>query len=367
MFRSGPAHDQLSPASGMIVIRVVMAEMGVVVAVDLALRDRRRSLAEQRQRRIPPGAVALVAALPGDRRQCLQHDPVGQRRGDVGVIVRRADLDHVHPDHRQLEAQPAYRVQQLPGRQSAGLRGSGARRMTRVADVDVDGQEDTLALVGRDRRGVGQTGIEPAVHHLGHLEAAHVLLGHPLQGLRWRPVAAQPDLQEPVAPQRAGLDQPTHRLPVPPERTELDVTGVGMGVEVDHRHPAVAEHVRAALGVGIGDRVITAEDDRDRTGSGGLLDGGLQRRQGHLDVAGVHLDVPGVIDVQVQQTVGPQRQRRPGPVMREVVGHPDRLRSEPGAGPIGRTAVERSADDHHIGVGVGIRFVEIAAAGRRER
>ena len=41
--------------------------------------------------------------------------------------------------------------------------------------------------------------------------------------------AAQPDLQEPVAAQRTGLDEPAHRLPVAPQRAELDVAGVGVG------------------------------------------------------------------------------------------------------------------------------------------
>ena len=46
--------------------------------------------------------------------------------------------------------------------------------------------------------------------------------------------------------------------------------------------------------------------------------------------------------------------------MAEVVGHPDRLRPEPGAWPVRGAAVERGAEDHHVGVGVRGRVVEVA-------
>ena len=337
-----------------------------MVAVDLALRDRRGPLAEQRLRGIPAGAVPLVPALAGDRRQRLEHDPVGQRGGDVGMVVGRRDLDHVHPHHRQLQTDPPDRVEQLAGGQPTRLRGASARGVARVADVDVDGQEHPLALVGGDRERLGQALGEPAVDDLGHLVGAHVLRGHPVQGLRGRPVAAQPDLQEPVPAQRTGLDQPAHRLAVPPQRPELDVPGVGVRVEVDHRHPALAEHVGAALGIRKGDRVVAAEGDRDRAGPDHLLHCGLQRRQRGLDVSGVHLDVTGVIDLQVAQSVGPQGQRGPGSVVRQVVGHPDRLRARTGCRTGRRCRRRTGAQDHHVGVGVRLGLVEVAAPDAEE-
>ena len=67
--------------------------------------------------------------------------------------------------------------------------------------------------------------------------------------------------------------------------------------------------------------------------------------------AGRHLDVTGVEHPQVAQRVDPQREVRPGPVVAEVVGRPDRLRAEPGAGPVRGAAVERRPDDHHVGAG----------------
>ncbi len=44
-------------------------------------------------------------------------------------------------------------------------------------------------------------------------------------------------------------------------------------------------------------------------GPSDLLDGRLQCGQRDLDVTGVHLDVTGVDDAQVDEAVGPQRQR----------------------------------------------------------
>ena len=85
-----------------------------------------------------------------------------------------------------------------------------------------------------------------------------------------------------------------------------------------------------------------------------------------LDVAGVHLDVAGVDDPEVDEAVGAQRQRRARAVVRQVVGHPDRLRTEPGAGPVRGAAVERCAEDHDVGVGIRALVVEVAAVHAEE-
>ena len=119
-------------------------------------------------------------------------------------------------------------------------------------------------------------------------------------------------------------------------------------------------HVGAALGVGVGDRVVPAKGDRYRPGPGHLLHRRLERRQGDLDVAGVHLHITGVVDLRSAQTVGPQCQRRPRSVVWQVVGHPDGLRAEPGAGSVGGAAVERRPQDHDVRVGVAALVVQIA-------
>ena len=200
---------------------------------------------------------------------------------------------------------------------------------------------------------------EPALADLGHLVGPHVLLGHPAEGLRAGPVAAQPHLQEPVAAQGAGLDQPAHRLAVAVERAELDVAGVGVGVEVDHRDPAVPEVTGDAGGVRQRDRVVAAEHQRDGAGRRHGVHGLLQRPERALDLAGRHLDVAGVDDADVLERVDAQGQVRAGAVLRQVVGLPDGHRAEPGARPVGGAAVERRPDDDHVGRGQGVGVVEV--------
>src|SRR5688500_1063669 len=43
--------------------------------------------------------------------------PVRQERRDVRAVIGRGDLDDVHPDERELDRDPAYRVEQLTGGQ----------------------------------------------------------------------------------------------------------------------------------------------------------------------------------------------------------------------------------------------------------
>jgi hypothetical protein len=110
-----------------------------------------------------------------------------------------------------------------------------------IADIDVDGQEHAVAVVGGDRERLGQALPQPAVHDLGHLVGPHLLRGHPVQGFGRGQYPRSPICREPITAYAPGLDQPTHGLAVTPQRAELDVTGVGMRVEVDHRHPAGAD------------------------------------------------------------------------------------------------------------------------------
>ena len=203
-------------------------------------------------------------------------------------------------------------------------------RVAGVADVDVDGEEHRVAVVDRDLERLVEARVEPALADLGHLVGPHVLLGHPLHGLGAGPVAAQPHLEEPVAAQRAGLDQPPHRLAVPVERAELDVAGVGVGVEVDHRHPAEAEVPRDAGGVGEGDRVVAAEHERDGPGRGDGVHRVLEGVQRPLDLARRHLDVAHVDHGEVLERVDAEREVGPRAVLGQVVGLPDRRSARSG-------------------------------------
>ena len=73
----------------------------------------------------------------------------------------------------------------------------------------------------------------------------------------------QPDLKEAVTSGRARLDQPSHRLAVAVERPELDVTGVGMGVEVHDTDAASAVVAGNPGHVGERHRVVPSEHHRD--------------------------------------------------------------------------------------------------------
>ncbi len=209
--------------------------------------------------------------------------------------------------------------------------------------------------------------VETAVHDLGHLVGAHALLGHPVQRLRTGPVAAQADLQETVAPHRTGLDEPAHRLAVTDERAELDVAGVGVRVEVDDADPPPPAGARDRGRVRPGDRVVSAEDERDRAAARDRSDRGLEVPARSLGVAGVDLDVARVEHPHVLEAVDTHGEGRAGAVVGVVVGAADRLRTEARTRAVRRASVERGTDDHDVGVGVGLRLVDRAAVDAEER
>ena len=239
------------------------------------------------------------------------------------------------PTRFGLTADAPHRVQQLAGGQAAWLRRTGAGCHTRVHHVDVDGQEHSVGVLRRQRDRLGQHLVQPAALDLGHLEATHALLGHPGQLRRLGPVAAQADLEELAALDRSGFDHPAHRQTVAVERAELDVAGVGVRVEMDHRDPAVAEMLGQAGDVGHRDGVVATEHDRDLVGLGQLGDDVLQRTQRPDRLGRRHLDVAGVDHAHVQQRVDPQRQVRAGPGVFGIVDGAQRHRPHPGAGAVG--------------------------------
>ncbi len=128
----------------------------------------------------------------------------------------------------------------------------------------------------------------------------------------------------------------------------LAFPGVGVRVEVDHRHPAPADVPGDPGRVGEGDRVVAAQDHRDRARRGDLVHHVLEPLDRLLNVARRHENVPDVGDPQLLQRVHAERQVRPGPVMRQVVGGPDRPRPEPGPRPVRRSPVERRPDEDDV-------------------
>src|SRR5215211_2124550 len=117
---------------------LIVAEMGMVMGLNCPFRNRRRTLTEQREQWVPLSTVASVLAFPRDCAQSLQDHSIGQCCGDVGMVVRGADFDHIHSDDRQLQTDPSHRIPQFACGQPTGLRGAGARRVPWIADVNVD-------------------------------------------------------------------------------------------------------------------------------------------------------------------------------------------------------------------------------------
>src|SRR6185312_1584964 len=193
-----------------------------------------------------------------------------------------------------------------------------------------------------------QTLLQTAPHDLVHLEGPHALLGHPLQGRRLRPVAAQSQLEKPVATARPGFDEPPHRQTVPDEAAELEVAGVGVRVEMDDAHPSPTFGPGYARDVRPGHCMVAAEDHRKRVCFRHPLHDVFQSVQRLARLHPRHLDVARVKDAQVLQRVDPQSQVRAGGVVRQVVGRPDRLRSEAGAGAVGGAGIVRRTDDDHV-------------------
>ena len=102
-----------------------------------------------------------------------------------------------------------------------------------IDDVDVDAQVDRVGPVERLGDRVVDDGLGAALLDLGHEVVAQPVLLHPLEDVDRRPVAAQADLDEVRAVDRAGLDEPPHRRAVAGEHAPVVVGGVGVGVEVD--------------------------------------------------------------------------------------------------------------------------------------
>jgi hypothetical protein len=136
-----------------------------------------------------------------------------------------------------------------------------------VPDVDVDRQEDRIAVGHRQRDRLVEHHVHPSRHDLAHLEGTHALLGHPVQGRRLGPVTAKSNLEESVTATGAGLDESSHRSAVTVERAHLGVARVGVSVEVDHRHSSPPDMVRDTRDVGQRNRVVPTQDDRNDTGA----------------------------------------------------------------------------------------------------
>ena len=114
-------------------------------------------------------------------------------------------------------------AQHLAGEHAAGLGRPGAGRHARVDDVDVEGQVDRVRAVERLGDRVVDDRLGAALLDLAHEVPAQALLLHPVERLERRPVAAQADLDEVAAVDRARFDQPAHRRAVAGQHAEVSL------------------------------------------------------------------------------------------------------------------------------------------------
>ena len=167
------------------------------------------------------------------------------------------DAPHRHFQRSWRDVQPP-----VPGCQS--------RAHGRVANVDVDREEHSIALVQGDLEGLGETRALARDVDLRSLRP-HALVGHPVHILRTRS-SPQSDLEEAIAPHGTTLDQATHRRPMGDERAEVDVASVRR----DHGHSTMADVLRHASSVRPGDGDLhqhQRDGERDHVSS---VDGRLQ-------------------------------------------------------------------------------------------
>ena len=59
------------------------------------------------------------------------------------MVVRRADLNDIHPDDGELEANPPHRIQQFARRQTTRLRGAGAGSVSWITHTSMSTERNT--------------------------------------------------------------------------------------------------------------------------------------------------------------------------------------------------------------------------------
>ena len=139
------------------------------------------------------------------------------------------------------------------------------------------------------------------------------------------PVAAQADLHVAAPVDVAVADEPVHRRPVRDLDAEHLLAGVRVRVEVDEGDRAV--HRGHCLDVRLGDRVIAAEDDRDRARRDDLTDDALDRGVISGRIRRDDGRVAEVDDAELRDRVEPRLQVRP----RRTARGANRPRAEPRA------------------------------------
>ena len=167
------------------------------------------------------------------------------------------------------------------------------------------------------------------------------------------PVAAQADLDEVAPGHRARLDEPAHRRAVGAQVAPRRVRGIGVGIEVDDPQAARSDGACHCRGRRKRDRVVAAEDDRERAGGQHVGDLALDHGMAALDVHRRDRRVAGVDHVEPLVRLDPELERvdRSGVVARLADGP----RPESGPGSMAHRVVERGSDDRDVRAALGER------------
>ena len=115
--------------------------------------------------------------------------------------------------------------------------------------------------------------------------------------------------------------------------------------------------------VRLGDRVVAAEDDRDRAGRDDLRHESLDRGVRSHRIGGHHRGVAEVDDAKHLVPVDLRLEMR----ARRATGGPDRARPEARSRPVRDEVVGRRADDRDVDAGELGRILRIGQAGEREQ
>ena len=158
-----------------------------------------------------------------------------------------------------------------------------------------------------------------------HEEAGDAALLLPRELLGTRPIAAQADLNVTPWIDVPLLDEPVHGCSV--RDLDAEDLGAGVRVRVEVDEPERAVPGGAGADVGLGDRVVAPEHDRDRTCGDDLADRTLDRLVRPGGVGGKNRRVAVIDQLELGRRVDLRLQVRP----RRAAGRANRAWTEAGS------------------------------------
>ena len=194
--------------------------------------------------------------------------------------------------------------------------------------------------------------VEPALVELVGRPPAEADLAHPGELGRLGPEAAQADLKEPIAADRAAIDDEPHGRAVRALDAGEVGRGIGVRVEVDDADRAGTVVVGDRRHVRVGDRVVAAEHDRDGSGRADLRDPPADRVVAARRVTRNRLGVAVVDDLQDREGIDAEQHVRPrGRQAASLVSLADRPGPVAAAGTVRDRLVHRRAEDRNVDPG----------------